>query len=74
MLFSVGSDYMDLGVLVRRRLTNFKKATDELKAHDKKASHFKKLHDFFYVHSKRRQKLEDAIDKCLPQSKKNKIK
>ena len=29
-----------MGVLVSRLLTNFKKATDELKAHDKKASHF----------------------------------
>ena len=29
----------------------------------------KKLHDFFYVHPKRQQKLEDAIDKCLPQCK-----
>ena len=34
----------------------------------------KKLHDFFYVHPKRQQKLEDAIDKCLPQSKQKKIK
>ena len=35
----LGSDDIDLGVLVSRPLTNFKKATDELKAHDKKASH-----------------------------------
>ena len=40
MLFGIGSDNIDLGVLVSRLLTNFKKATDELKAHDKKASHF----------------------------------
>ena len=39
MLFGIGSDNTDLGVLVSRPLTNFKKATDELKAHDKKASH-----------------------------------
>ena len=39
MLFVNGSDDIDLGVLVSRPLTNFKKATDELKAHDKKASH-----------------------------------
>ena len=39
MLFGIGSDNMNLGVLVSRPLTNFKKATDELKAHDKKASH-----------------------------------
>ena len=32
----------------------------------------KKLQDFFYVHSKRQQKLEDAIDKCLPQCKQKK--
>ena len=40
MLFDIGSDNIDLGVLVNRPLTNFKKATDELNAHDKKASHF----------------------------------
>ena len=39
MLFGIGSDNIDLGVLVSRPLTNFKKVTDELKAHDKKASH-----------------------------------
>ena len=39
MLFGIGSDDIDLGVLVSRALTNFKKATDELKAYDKKASH-----------------------------------
>ena len=39
MLFGIGSDDIDLGVLVSRPLTNFKRATDELKAHDKKASH-----------------------------------
>ena len=39
MLFVIGSDDIDLGVLVSTPLTNFKKATDELKAHDKKASH-----------------------------------
>ena len=39
MLFGIGSDNVDLGVLVSRLLTNFKKTTDELKAHDKKASH-----------------------------------
>ena len=39
MLFGIGSDNIDLGDLVNRPLTNFKKATDELKAHDKKASH-----------------------------------
>ena len=39
ILFGIGSDDMDLGVLVSRPLTNFKKATDELKAHNKKASH-----------------------------------
>ena len=32
----------------------------------------KKLHGFFYVHPKRQQKLEDAIDKCLPQCKQKK--
>ena len=39
--FGIGSDniHVDLGVLVNRPLTNFKKATDELKAHNKKASH-----------------------------------
>ena len=31
-------------------------------------------HDFFYVHLKRQQKLEDAIDKYLPQCKQTKIK
>ena len=40
MLFGIGSDDMNSGVLVCRLLTNFKKATDELKAHDKEASHF----------------------------------
>ena len=39
MLFDIGSDNIDLGVLVSRPLMNLKKATDELKAHDKKASH-----------------------------------
>ena len=39
MLFGIGSDDIDLGVLVSRALTNFKKATDERKAYDKKASH-----------------------------------
>ena len=34
----------------------------------------KKLHNFFYVDPKRQQKLEDAIDKCLPQGKQKKIK
>ena len=32
----------------------------------------KKLHDFFYVHHKRQQNLEDTIDKCLPQCKQKK--
>ena len=32
MLFGIGFDNIDLGVLVSRQLTNFKKATDELKA------------------------------------------
>ena len=40
MLFGIGSDNIDLVVLVSRLLTNFKKATDELKAHGKIASHF----------------------------------
>ena len=39
MLFGIGSDNIDVGVLVSGPLTNFKKATDELKAQDKKASH-----------------------------------
>ena len=39
MLFGSGSDDIDLGVLVSRPLTNFKKVTDKLKAQDKKASH-----------------------------------
>ena len=39
MLFGIGSDDMDLGVLINRPPTNFKKATDELKVHDKKPSH-----------------------------------
>ena len=39
MLFGIGSNDIDLGVLVSRPRMNFKKATDELKAHDKKASH-----------------------------------
>ena len=39
MLFGIGTDDIDLGVLVSRPLMNFKKATDELKAQDKKASH-----------------------------------
>ena len=39
ILFGIGSDNRDLGVLVSRPLTNFKKATDELKANAKKASH-----------------------------------
>ena len=38
MLFGIGSDNIGLGVLVSRPLTNFKKAVDELKAHNKKAS------------------------------------
>ena len=39
MLFGIGSDNIDLDVLVSRQLMNFKKSTDELKAHGKKASH-----------------------------------
>ena len=39
MLFGISSDNIDLGVLVSRPLMNFKKATDELKAHVKKANH-----------------------------------
>ena len=39
MLLGIGSDNIDLGILISIPLTNFKKATDELKAHDKKASH-----------------------------------
>ena len=39
MLFDIDSNDIELGVLVSRPLTNFKKATDELKAQDKKASH-----------------------------------
>ena len=39
ILFGIGSDNRDLGVLVSRPLTNFKKATDELKANAEKASH-----------------------------------
>ena len=39
MLFGIGFDNIDLGVLVSRPLMNFKKATDELKACNKKASH-----------------------------------
>ena len=38
-LFGIGSDDRDLGGLKSRPLTNFNKATDELKAHDEKASH-----------------------------------
>ena len=38
MLFRIGSDYTGLGVLVSRPLTNFKKAVDELEAHNKKHS------------------------------------
>ena len=34
MLFGVGRDGVDLGVLVSKPLTNFKKALEELKAHD----------------------------------------
>ena len=34
MLFDIDSDNINLGVLVSRPLTNFKKATDELRAHD----------------------------------------
>ena len=39
MLFGIRSDHADLGVLLSRPLTNFKKATNELNAHDKKASY-----------------------------------
>ena len=39
MLFGIDSDNIDLGVLVSRSLTNFKKAADELKAYNKKARH-----------------------------------
>ena len=38
MLFGIGSDGVDLGVLISRPLANFRKATDELKLHDKKAT------------------------------------
>ena len=38
MLFGIDSDNMDLVVLLGRPLTNFKKTTNERKAHDKKAS------------------------------------
>ena len=36
MLFGIGSDNMDLGVLVSRPLMTFIKAIDELKAYNKK--------------------------------------
>ena len=39
MLFGIGSDDMDLGIVISRPLTNFKKAADELKTHNKKARH-----------------------------------
>ncbi len=38
MLFSVGCKGVDLGVLVSRPLTNFKKALEELKVHDTKCT------------------------------------
>ena len=38
MLFGIGSDNIGLGILVSKPLKNFKKAVDELKAHNKKAS------------------------------------
>ena len=38
-LYNIGSDDIGLGALVSTPPTNFNKATDELKAHDKKASH-----------------------------------
>ena len=39
MLFGVGRDGVDLGVLVSKPLTNFKKALEELKAHDIRNTH-----------------------------------
>lgn len=39
MLFGVGREGVDLGVLVSRPLTNFKKALEELKEHDTKCTH-----------------------------------
>ena len=38
-LFRIGSDDIDLSVLVSRPLANFKTATNEFKVHDKKAIH-----------------------------------
>ncbi len=39
ILFGVGPDGVDLGVLVSMRLTNFKKGLEELKANDIKTTH-----------------------------------
>ena len=38
MLFGQATDNMDVGVLVTRPLTNFRKALDDLKSHDKRTN------------------------------------
>ena len=77
MLFGIGSSNIDLGVLVSRPLTNFKKATDELKAHDEKASHLDAVSSadlFLKVMSGKQplvhQQTNFALANCLEANKK----
>ncbi len=65
MLFGVGREGVDLGVLVSRPLTNFKKALDERKAHDTRSTHNEaniKTEHFLRVMQGHQEPVEDFVE------------
>ena len=68
ILFGVGREGIDLGVLVSRPLTNFKKALEELKAHDTKCTHCEavtKADHFMKVMQGQQEPVHQQIDTAL---------